>query len=1045
MLRGAIQRPIAVSMLFLALVLLGVISYKRLPVDLLPSIVYPRLTVITSYTDIPAEDLERLVTRPLEEVITALSGVRGVTSRTREGISAITVEYEWGTEMDFANLHLREAVDRVAFRDDFPEDADRPSILRWDPTGRPISNLVLQADGRRLQNLTEFAEEVVKPALEQVNGVSQAEVIGGVTREIRVQPDPRKLAVYGIKIEDIRDALARSNVSFPGGRIRQGPLQLSLRIAGEYENLDEIAATDIAQSGGATIRIGDVAQVLDATKEPEGAALSGDEQVVALLIYKEPAANTIQVSKEVDKSLANLRGEYGDFKSQFIYRDADYVKESFRGLRNSLLAGAILAFLVLFFFLRDFRSPVVVGIAIPVSILITFGLLYFSKVNLNLMSLGGLSLAAGMLVDNAIVVLENINRHLKESRGKRADFEKPASIPAARYGWERRTVADCSARGTMEMTRPVIASTLTTIAVFFPVVYVPGIAGAFFRDQALTVTLSLLVSVLAALLLQPVLASRVLKIGSEPKGMFRLFENAFNSFHDLYHRALVKAMGHRGWMLIGLAVFLAGSFVYGVELKRTFMPQRSSGDMRLDLELPAGTPLDETMSFTGDLASWIEADKVVKTVFSQVGSTEHTLSSLQDYTAPNTARLRILLKPSREASREGQRLEREITEHMKSYDGIDFAFREEGIGLEEVLSAGGGGFQMGVVSEDAQLAVRVADELAKRLKAVEGLKDVQVDRVLGNPNVVVRLDREAILRSGLDPQMIATELKNRIAGTEATTFNEVEQRIDIAVRFDENTRKNLDQVMHDAIKVANGKTVALSSFLSIKEERPVRELVRKNQNRMVTVSADVEGRSLDKVWEDAMAIGQELVADQNVSLIQSGERSERNKSFRDLGWAMLLAVVLVYMILAAQFESFLDPLLIAAILPIGLAGAFLAIGISGNSLNMLSMIGVVALIGIAVNDAIVKVDTIQRLREDGMDGYEAIMRASSLRLRPIIMTSVTTVLGMLPMAIGLGSGEQLQRPLAVTIIGGLTLTTALTLFYTPILYQMAHHIKTGKK
>jgi len=293
--------------------------------------------------------------------------------------------------------------------------------------------------------------------------------------------------------------------------------------------------------------------------------------------------------------------------------------------------------------------------------------------------------------------------------------------------------------------------------------------------------------------------------------------------------------------------------------------------------------------------------------------------------------------------------------------------------------------------------------------------------------------------------MIATELKNRIAGTEATTFNEVEQRIDIAVRFDENTRKDLDQVLRDAINVGNGKSVALASFLSIKEERPVRELVRKNQNRMVTVSADVEGRSLDDVWDEANAIGQKLVEGKTVRLIQSGERSDRNKSFRDLGWAMLLAVVLVYMILAAQFESFLDPLLIAAILPIGLAGAFLAIGISGNSLNMLSIIGVVALIGIAVNDAIVKVDTIQRLREEGMDGYEAIMRASSLRLRPIIMTSVTTVLGMLPMAIGLGSGEQLQRPLAVTIIGGLTLTTALTLFYTPILYQMAHHIRAQKR
>jgi len=606
MLRGAIQRPIAVSMLFLALVLLGVISYRRLPVDLLPSIVYPRLTVITTYQDIPAEDLERLVTRPLEEVITALSGVRGVTSRTREGVSAITVEYEWGTQMDFANLHLREAVDRVAFRDDFPEGAQRPSILRWDPTSRPISILVLRGEGRRLQSLTEFAEEVVKPALEQVNGVSQAEVVGGAIREILVQPDPRKLAIYDVTIEDIRRALASSNVSFPGGKIRQGVLELSLRIAGEFENLDEIAQTNLPRPGRRPLRVGDVARVFDATKDLEGATLLGGAQVVSLLIYKEPAANTIQVSRKVDRSLEVLSGEYGDFHSEFVYRDADYVRESFRGLRDSLLLGAALAFLVLFFFLRDLRSPLVVGVSIPVSILITFGLLYFGKVNLNLMSLGGLSLAAGMLVDNAIVVLENIHRHLGMKR--KEEETAPASVAAGRYSAERRWVARCCETGSREMARPVLASTLTTIAVFFPVVYVPGIAGAFFRDQALTVTFSLLVSVAAALLLQPVLAARILRDRDRSRGIFAWFERLFTTFHDFYHRRLVAALEHRGWMLIALVIFLAGSFLLGFQLHRSFMPARSSGDMRLDLELPAGTPLEETMAFAADLADWIEAD-----------------------------------------------------------------------------------------------------------------------------------------------------------------------------------------------------------------------------------------------------------------------------------------------------------------------------------------------------------------------------------------------------------------------------------------------------
>ncbi len=1070
MLRGAIQRPIAVSMLFLALVLLGVISYRRLPVDLLPSIVYPRLTVITTYRDIPADDLERLVTRPLEEVITALSGVRGVTSRTREGVSAITVEYEWGTQMDFANLHLREAVDRVAFRDDFPEGAQRPSILRWDPTSRPISILVLRGEGRRLESLTEFAEEVVKPALEQVDGVSQAEVVGGATREILVRPDPRKLAIYKLSIEDIRQALERSNVSFPGGKIRQGVLELSLRIAGEFENLDQIAQTHIARAGDRGLRVGDVAQVVDTTKDLEGATLLGGDQVVSLLIYKEPAANTIQVSRKVDESLEVLSGEYGDFQSEFVYRDADYVRESFRGLRDSLLLGAALAFLVLFFFLRDVRSPLVVGIAIPVSILITFGLLYFGKVNLNLMSLGGLSLAAGMLVDNAIVVLENIHRHLGLRRerdaweaasrtpGAAADCaagspeasasspSAPASLRAAdRYSPERRWVARCCESGTKEMARPVLASTLTTIAVFFPVVYVPGIAGAFFRDQALTVTFSLLVSVAAALLLQPVLAAWILRGRHAARGIFAVFERLFTAFHDRYHRGLVTALDHRRTMFAALAVFLVASFFVGFHLRRGFMPARSSGDMRLELELPAGTPLEETMAFAGDLADWIEADPAVRVVFSQVGRTERTLASLQEYTAPNVARMSILLKPQRGAAGQGRRVEEEIARHLRGFDGVQYAFREEGIGLEEILSSGGAAFAMGVVAEDPRVALKVATRLQHELSAVKGLHDLQVDRVLGNPIVVIRLQREEILRSGLDPQAIATELRNRIAGVAATTFNEVEQRIDISVRLDRATREDLARALHAPVTVGGGKTVPLDAFLELHEERPVRELVRRNQQRMITVSGQVAGRSLDAVWQDAMAVADAVRGNDNVVIVQGGERAARNRSFRDLGWALVLAVILVYMILAAQFESFLDPLLIAAILPIGLAGAFLAIALTGNTLNILSMIGAVALLGIAVNDSIVKVDTIRRLREDGMEKREAILRASSLRLRPILMTSVTTVLAMLPMAIGIGSGEQLQRPLAVTIIGGLTLTTALTLFYTPILYDLAHRQGPGPR
>jgi HAE1 family hydrophobic/amphiphilic exporter-1 len=1037
MLRVLIQRPIALSMAFLALILLGVLSYRRLPVDLLPSITYPRLTVVTSYRDIPADDLERMVTQPLEEVVTALSKVRRVFSRTREGVSIVTVEYEWGTQMDFAGLHLREAVDRVAFRDDFPEGAERPTILRWDPLSRPISILTLEA-GDRPESVTEFAREVVKPALQQVDGVSQAEVVGGAVREILVEPDVKKMAMYGVTVEDIQVALARSNVTFPGGKIRQGPLHLSLRISGEYESLEDIAATDIIRAGESPIRVADVARVIDTVKEPLGATLLGDKSVVSLLVYKEPEANTITVSREVDRSLEVLREDYGDFRYRFVYRDADYVRASFQGLLQSLILGSALAFLVLFLFLRDFRSPIVVGISIPVSIIITFALLYFSGVKLNLMSLGGLSLAAGLLVDNGIVVLENINRHLEE---KGAQLSARGGVVGKLE--RRRSVAACAVVGTTEVTRAVLAATLTTVLVFFPVVYVPGVAGAFFRDQALTVTLSLLVSIAAALLLQPVLCARLLDHSSgPPRGLFRVFNAIYERFDRFYHALLIRSLRRPTPMLLGLVVGLAAIVALGWRLPRGFMPERSSGDLRVELELPAGSPLNETTSMVADLARWLEADPDVETIFSQVGQVEHSLASYQEYAGPNTARVRVMLDPKHGLGQRGLRVHEDLARRLDAMPGLRYAFYEEGIGLREILSSDEAAFSMGIVSEDPLLAFEIAEELASRLSRRGAVADPQVDRVIGTPNVIVHLDSEEILRRGLDPNQVARELRNRIAGVEATTFNEVDQRIDIAVRAPYDERRDLASVLDAPIRLASGETIPFRAVVELSEESPLRELSRRNQQRMVTISADLKGASAEEAWRRATDIADGMNLPAGVRIVEGSQRREMLQSFRDLGWALLLATVLVYMILAAQFESFVDPLLIAAVIPIGIAGSILAMAISGGSINVLSLIGVVTLLGIAVDNAIIKIDAIRRLRDGGMDGLDAILTASRLTLRPIVMTSATTVLGLVPMAIGTGGGEQLQRPLALTIIGGLTLTTALTLFYTPLLYRMARRIRS---
>jgi len=1015
----AVRRPVAILMLFAGLVLIGLQAWQRLPVDLLPSINYPNLTVITNYADTPADDLTRLVTQPLEEVITGLAGVRRVVSKTREGVSTITVQYEWGTEMDFANLHLREAIDRVAYREDFPAEADRPLILRWDPSARPIAIMVLHGDDP-MARMTEFAREVVKPAIEQINGVSQAEVIGGAEREILVRPDFGKMRLYGLTMEDLATALRVANISFPGGRIRKGPLHLPLRILGEFENLDEIRATEIPAAGPG-ITIGDLAEVLDTVKEPEGSTLTSSEEVVSLHLYKEVGENTIEATAEVDKVLGILQDQYTDFDFSFIYRDADFVQESFNGLFDSLKYGAVLALLVLFMFLMDWRSPLVVGLAIPVSVITTFAFLYFADVGLNLMSLGGLSLAAGMLVDNSIVVLENINRHLRMKR-EAGD-----------------TVGAICARGAQEVASPVVAATLTTVAVFFPVIYVPGIAGEFFRDQALTVTISLIVSIFAALLLQPMLSAHILRTpGDRPSLIFRPMEGFLNGVMHHYHRALAMILDAKAAFLVLVLIGLAAAGWYGTQMRLSFMPDRTRGDFTLTMELPAGTPLEVTYSTASGLAAYLAPMEEVVTVYTQVGVTEKTLASLKEYSAANTARIRVMLRPSRQGRQDMEHVKSLLQAKLDDMEGAVFLFREEGVGLREILASGESAFTLGIVAEKGEDAFDAAEALLPLLREVDGLQGVEMDRVLGNPTVEVTVDREKALRFGLEPDALARELRNRIQGTVATTYNEIEQRIDIAVRLPRDLRYDLPTVLASPVAVGGGKTVPLGSFMVQTTGTPVREIVRRDQRRQITLTSDVDGRSMADVWQDVNNILADQDVVEGVAFVTGGEQEEINSSFHDLGYALLLSALLVYMILAAQFESFLDPLIISGVLPVGVAGALITLAITGQTLNIISLIGLIALLGIAVNDAIVKVATIRRLRGEGLPGREAIMQASSLRFRPIIMTTVTTVLAMVPMALGLGTGEQMQRPLAITLIGGLSIATLLTLFLTPVIYELLH-------
>jgi HAE1 family hydrophobic/amphiphilic exporter-1 len=623
-----------------------------------------------------------------------------------------------------------------------------------------------------------------------------------------------------------------------------------------------------------------------------------------------------------------------------------------------------------------------------------------------------------MLVDNAIVVLESVTRDIQERGGR---------------------LIDCVIRGTSGIAVAVVASTLTTVAVFLPVVYVPGVAGEFFRDQALTVTFALLVSLATGLILQSTLSARLLTTRPlVPRGPSKLFARAVDATYRGYHRLLEHALAHKGVWALGLAVFLGGSAWLALHLPRGLLPERSTGDLSLALELPAGTPLEETTAQGAQLADRIAALPQVQTVFLQVGTTERTLAAVKEYTASHTARLRVILKPGRAGRREVEGLKDRTAAFLADVPAISSTFRDEGIGLREMLGATGASFSLGVLAEKPAEAVAAAERASEAIRGVRGLSDLSLDRVLGTPGLVLRVNREEAIRSGLDPDVLARELRNRIQGVAATTYNQTEERVDIAVRLPEAERRSLAAALGTPIEVAPGRLVRLGRFVSVSEETPVRELVRRDQRRMVTLTGEVRGRRADRVRADVRQVLAGLELPPDVRFVEGGEQEEIRTSFRELGFALLLSIVIVYLILAGTYESFLDPLLIAAVIPMAFAGAAVTLGLSAQSINILSLIGLIALVGVGVIDAIVKVDAIRRLRAEGWGLRESILEAGRLRYRPIVMNTMTAVVGMLPMAIGVGAGENLQRPLALTLGGGLLICTFLTLIYTPLMYEWVH-------
>ncbi|HSM35156.1 MAG TPA: efflux RND transporter permease subunit [Longimicrobiales bacterium] len=1058
--RLSIARPVGVAMFFIGVLVIGAISFERLPTDLLPDVSYPRLVIYTGYPDVAPTEVERLVTAPVEAQVAAVAGVERIESVSREGASYVTLRFAWGTDMDFAALAVREKLDNL--RDLLPDLADRPVVLRTDPTADPV--MALSVTGPvDLWGLKEQAETVFKRRLEQIDGVAQAAVVGGLDREIQVDVDPRRLENLGLTVEDIARALEAANVSAPGGSILRGRARYSLRTLGEFQAVDEIenvvvgaarggsAFGDGSPAGGAggqggegggavgsLIRVGDVATVRDGFRERESIARANGEEAVGLLLFKESGANTVQVAERVDEALVILREEYPDLSFTVPMSQAGFISDAISNVAQALLLGGILAFLVLFLFLRDARYPVAVALAIPISVIGTFALMEAAGVSLNIMSLGGLALGVGMLVDNSIVVLENVFRH-----------REAASDSAAE--------AETAARGAEEVTGAITASTLTTIAVFGPVLYVRGVAGELFGDLSLAVAFSLLASLLVAITLLPAMAARWgtgaggggwarrglravgrgvgSAVGRAARPGLDAFDSALHRFARWYHGVLESALRHRGRVVLAAAGMLAVALFIGLFSERSVLPEVEQGAFQARLELPRGTPLDVTDEAARRVETTLLADDEVEAVFTRVGRQNAVGTLNEDEGGLHTAVLEVRL-------RGGASSRAVIARTRAALADLPAGALTMETGQATALGRLVGG------EEAADLAVRVrGDEIgplvayALRLEAALAeepeLENVRLGVELGQPEVRLAVDRARLASYGLRPADLSETVEAYMRGTVATEFVAFDRRIPVVVRLPEGARR--DPTTLDRLRVGD---VPLRQLVRSTEQLGPAEVRRLDQSRYVPIYADAEG-SVDEGVREVEAAVAGLAVPRGMRVEVAGENTEMRRSFRELAFAFALALLLVYMILAAQFESFLHPFTILLSVPLALVGALVALTATGSGLNTMSLIGVVILVGIVVNDAIVKVDFINQARARGAEVRDAILEAGEARLRPILMTTVTTVLGLTPMALGIGRGADLRAPLAIAVIGGLIAATALTLVVVPVAYALVEDLRAA--
>lgn len=1021
--RASIKRPVTTVMMMLIVVLGGLIGYNSLNLDLMPSMDIPVAIVSTTYVGAGPEEIETLITKPLEEALGTVANVDKISSTSSSNSSIIIVEFEDDTDVDLAAVDMREKVDLI--KSTLPDGADEPMVLKIDINSMTAITVGIKSDTLNLTQLNTLTEDTLSKRFEKIEGVTSVSITGGIEDEVEIAVNPEKMQGYGVTVAQISQILAAENLDYPAGKIQQGTLRLQVKSVGLFKSVDEIRDLPIATATGGVIHLRDVAEVNIIETEKTSYAIMDGEPALMLVIQKQSNANLVEVSDKVEAEIANIAKDYPQLSLSMLTDTADYIKLSVNNIISTAVQAAVLAVIVIFVFLRSSKMALIVGVSIPTSIIATFAMMWLNGMTMNMISTGGIAIGIGMLVDNSIVVLENIFSHARKG--------KP--------------IKEAAADGASEVAMAVTASTLTTVGVFVPLMFISGTTGDIFKDLSLTICFALAASLVVSLTFVPMACSKLLKPEQfiEGEETVQKKKRHFSKFLDAWGRTLEKLdstyrklllwclVNKKKVVAIVLAIFI-GTLALVPIMGVDFMPTMDEGVVTASVELPDGTMLEETERVVDEVLTHIENMDGVEMYYATIGG--GGISFIASGT--NTASITVNLVNKKDRDLSAEEIAKNLEDELKSIPGCEITVSASNSAMG---SYGGSGVTLQISGDDNDELREISNNVEELIKDIDGITEISNSAGETLPETKIVIDREKASGYGITSSQIFSAVNNAINGTVATQFKIDGSEIDVRIKQKDESIKYMNDLENLTVTTASGIVVPITEVADITKGESSVSVTRTNHHKYTEITATVYGRDMDSVQKDIQAKLSNYVMPDGYSYEFSGMTEEMNKAFTQLGIVLVVAILLVYMIMASQFESFIYPFIVMFSMPIAITGGVFGLFVTGKSITVTAFMGFIMLVGMVVNNAIVLIDAANQNVAKGMSAYEAISTAGPDRLRPILMTTLTTVLGMIPLGLALTEGMEMQQPMAISIIFGLSIGTFVTLIFIPVLYMLVDKLR----